>query len=242
MEYKHIFFDTETTGITGNDRLCQIAWKEAGQEEIENGLFKPPIPISIESMAVCHVTNKMVADKPAFKGSATWQKFKELTSDKKNILIAHNAKFDIGMLNREDIEITQYIDTLKIAQFVDREGVIPKYNLQFLRYFYDIEIEAIAHDARGDIIVLEAVFKFLADKVSALTGETGDKLTERMMNISYEPMLIKTFMFGKHNGKAIADVAATDPNYLQWLLTQKENSGTDTEEDWIYTLKHYLNK
>ncbi len=242
MEYKHIFFDTETTGITDKDYLCQIAWKESGQEEIINGLFKPPIPISIESMAVCHVTNKMVAEKEAFKGSPTWQKFKDMASDKKNVLIAHNAKFDIGMLRREDIEINQYIDTLKIAQFVDRDSAIPKYNLQYLRYFYDIDIDAIAHDARGDIIVLEAVFKFLAQKVTELTGETGDKLTDRMMNISYEPMLIKTFMFGKHNGKQISEVATTDPNYLQWLLTQKENSGSDTEEDWIYTLKHYLNQ
>ena len=242
MAKTHIFFDTETTGITDRDYLCQIAWKKSGSDEIKHGLFKPPVPISIESMAVCHVTNKMVNDKPPFKGSETWHDFKNITDDNDNVFIAHNAKFDIGMLRREDIEIKNYIDTLKLAQFVDRNGELSKYNLQYLRYYYDIDIEAIAHDARGDIIVLEAVFKFLAQKVSELTGETGDDLTNRMMNISYEPLLLKTFMFGKHNGKQISDVASSDPGYLEWLLTQKLASQTDTEEDWIYTLKHYLNR
>jgi DNA polymerase III alpha subunit (gram-positive type) len=242
MNYKHIFFDTETTGITNDDYLCQIAWKQGGEDTIESGLFKPPIPISIDSMAVCHVTNKMVKDMPAFKDSDLWNKFNVMSKDKKNVFIAHNAKFDIGMLKREGIEITEYIDTLKIAQFIDREGLLPKYNLQYLRYYYNIEIEAIAHDARGDIVVLEAVFKFLRDKVKEITGQDGDELTKQMITISYEPLLIKTFMFGKHNGKAIADVASVDPGYLEWLLAQKIASQTDTEEDWIYTLKHYLKR
>lgn len=242
MEYKHIFFDTETTGITNNDFLCQIAWKLEGQEEIESGLFKPQVPISIDSMAICHITNKMVDDKPPFKDSETWQKFKKLTEDKNNVFIAHNAKFDIGMLEREDIKITEYIDTLKIAQFLDRDGSLPKYNLQYLRYFYGIEIEAIAHDARGDIVVLEAVFKFLKEKLSELTKETGSDLTKRMITISYEPLLIRHFTFGKYNGRQISEVAQIDPEYLRWLLTQKEINPSETDEDWLYTLKYYLNK
>lgn len=242
MEYTHIFFDTETTGNTENDYLCQIAWKTNKSDEMVDGLFKPPVPISIEAMAVCHVTNRMVEDKPPFQGSELWDRFNTLNSDKSNVFIAHNAKFDIGMLRRENIDITQYIDTLKIARFVDRDGSLPKYNLQYLRYYYDIQVDAIAHDARGDIVVLEAIFAFLAQKVSEITGDTDAKLTERMMTISYEPFLMKTFTFGKHTGKAIADVASTDPGYLTWLLAQKEASGSDTEEDWIYTLKHYLGK
>lgn len=242
MDYTHIFFDTETTGNTDKDYLCQIAWKAAGDNEIIEGLFKPPVPMSIESMAICHITNHMLEDKEPFLHSNLWNEFKKLNDDKKNVFIAHNAKFDIGMLEREDIKITEYIDTLKIARFVDREGLLPKYNLQYLRYYYDIQIDAIAHDARGDIVILEAIFEFLSKKVSELTGEVGDKLTKRMMTISYEPMLMKTFTFGKHIGKQISAVATIDPGYLQWLLDQKLASGSDTEEDWIYTLKYYLKR
>lgn len=240
MAYTHVFFDTETTGNTENDYLCQIAWKKEGEDEMPNGLFKPPVSMTIESMAVCHITEKMLADKPRFQGSELWNEFNELVSKPETVMVAHNAKFDLGMLRRENIEIPQYIDTLKIARFIDRDGALPKYNLQYLRYYYGIEIDAIAHDARGDILVLEAIFKFMAEKVTEITGETGDDLTKRMMTISYEPFLIRTFTFGKHIGKSVADVAHQDPGYLMWLLQQKESSPSDTEEDWIYTLRHYL--
>ena len=242
MDYIKIFFDTETTGNTDKDYLCQIAWKKAGDDEIIEGLFKPPVAMSIESMAVCHITNKMLENKEPFLNSELWNKFNTLNENKNNVFIAHNAKFDIGMMRRENIEITQYIDTLKIARFIDKAGQIPKYNLQYLRYYYGIEVEAIAHDARGDIIILEAVFEFLSQKLSEMTGYTGNELIQRMINISYEPFLMQNFSFGKYNGKSIEEVSKIDPGYLRWLLEQKELANNDTEEDWIYTLKYYLNK
>ena len=68
-----IFLDTETTGTGPDDRLCQIAFKpEVGQ--IVNGLFNPGMPISIDAMAVHHITNKMVEDKPPFQGSEAHQR------------------------------------------------------------------------------------------------------------------------------------------------------------------------
>ena len=77
-----IFLDTETTGTEKEDRLCQLAYKtEKG--EIINQLFKPPLPIAIEPMCVHHITNEMVADKPAFKGSPGYQKLVGLLSDDK---------------------------------------------------------------------------------------------------------------------------------------------------------------
>jgi hypothetical protein len=58
-------------------RLCQLAYKlETG--EIVNKLFKPPLPIAIEPMSIHHITNEMVADKPAFKGSSDYQKWVDL--------------------------------------------------------------------------------------------------------------------------------------------------------------------
>jgi len=63
-----IFLDTETTGTSEKDRLCQLAYKlETG--EIVNELFKPPLPIAIEAMSIHHITNEMVAGQPAFKES-----------------------------------------------------------------------------------------------------------------------------------------------------------------------------
>ena len=46
---------------------------------------------------------------------------------------------------------------------------------------------------------------------------------------------------GKHNGKKIEDVVKVDRGYLEWLLAQKLESD-QIDEDWIYTLKHHLEK
>ena len=60
-----IFFDTETTGNGAEDRLVQLAIKERGvAEPIVNATYQPPLPISIESMAIHHITEKMVAERP----------------------------------------------------------------------------------------------------------------------------------------------------------------------------------
>jgi DNA polymerase III epsilon subunit-like protein len=62
-----IYLDTETTGTGPDDRLCQIAFKTE-QGMITNELFNPGKPIAIEAMAVHHITNEMVKDKPPFRG------------------------------------------------------------------------------------------------------------------------------------------------------------------------------
>ncbi len=61
-----IFLDTETTGAGPDDRLCQLAFK-AGQGRGVCGLFNPGRPIAIEAMAVHHITNEMVKNRPPFK-------------------------------------------------------------------------------------------------------------------------------------------------------------------------------
>jgi DNA polymerase III epsilon subunit-like protein len=56
-----IFLDTETTGTGSDDRLCQIAFKPEVCPAVCE-LFNPGMPISIDAMAIHHITNKMVED------------------------------------------------------------------------------------------------------------------------------------------------------------------------------------
>ena len=72
---KIIFFDTETTGNTDKDFLCQLAYKS--EDETFTGLYKPSIKIPPEASAVHHITNKMITEKPAFSESAEYKKIKE---------------------------------------------------------------------------------------------------------------------------------------------------------------------
>jgi exodeoxyribonuclease X len=183
-----IFLDTETTGTGADDRLCQIAFK-ADVGPAVCGLFNPGMLISIDAMAVHHITNKMVTDKPPFKGSEAYERLSKLISDTSNIIVAHNAKFDVEMLNREGITPPKAICTLKLARHLDSTGVIPKYNLQYLRYYLGLEIDAKAHDALGDILVLEAVFKRIYAKFVA--NGMRNPINE-MIKVSNNPILIPT--------------------------------------------------
>ncbi len=225
-----IFLDTETTGTAEKDRLCQLAYKlETGK--IVNELFKPPLPIAIEPMSVHHITNEMVADKSAFKDSNEHQKLVDLLNDDTNILVAHNAKFDVDMLVKEGVKPKKEICTLKLARHLDPNGVIPKYKLQYLRYYLGIQIEATAHDALGDILVLEKLFERLFVKMSKDIGPAA--VENKMIEISSKPVLLSRMFFGKHKGQLFRDIPK---DYLKWL------SGTDDlDEDMRFTVENYLN-
>ena len=236
-----VFFDTETTGNEPKDYLCQIAWKRAGESEMKAGLFKPPLPIPAEVSAIHHISNKMVADRPAFKDSPEWSEVKELFEDADTVVVAHNAKFDLAMLEKEGIRPQHFICTLRVARAMDPESKLVNYKLQYLRYALELDVDeaAAAHSADGDVLVLEKLFDRLFKKLSEQKG--GDDPLKEMMEISNLPSIIKTFPFGKHIGKSVADVAKADIGYLEWLLKQKLESPAD-EEDWIFTLKTYLGK
>jgi DNA polymerase III epsilon subunit-like protein len=237
---KIIFLDTETTGNEPKkDFLCQLAFKSKDETFCE--LFKPPIPIPPEASAITHITNKHVVDKPAFKESPDYNKIKTLLEHPDSVMVAHNNKFDYEIIKKEGIVPQNTICTLRVARALDKNNVIPQYRLQFLRYYLDIDIEAEAHDALGDVLVLEKLFERLLDKIMKEENITEEKAIEKMIEISSKPSLMNSFNFGKHTGKTVAEVARIDRNYIDWMLTQKEQN-PDNEEDWIYTLKHYLGK
>ncbi len=236
---KLIFFDTETTGNEQKDFLCQIAYKSGDEKFV--GLYKPEIKIPPEASAVHHITNKMVADKPSFSESEDKEKIKSIFEDEDSVVVAHNAPFDLMIIKKEGIEPANFICTLRVARFLDKEEKIAQYKLQYLRYYLDIEIDATAHDALGDVMVLEKLFERLKNKIMSEDKVSESEAIEKMIEISGHPSLLRSFNFGKHIGKKIEDVLKTNRDYLEWLLAQKL-AGDQIDEDWIYTLKHYLGK
>ena len=236
---KIIFFDTETTGNTEKDYLCQIAYKTGDESFV--GFYKPPIKIPPEASAVHHITNKMVENELSFKKSKEKEKIKELLEDENAVVVAHNTQFDLMIIKKEGITPKNSICTLRLARYLDPEGKIERYNLQYLRYYLDLDVEATAHDALGDVLVLEKLFDRLKKKLMESDNLNEEDAIEKMIEISSHPSLLKFIPFGKHNGKTVEEVAKIDPGYLEWLLKQKLESD-QIDEDWIYTLKHYLNK
>lgn len=223
-----LFLDTETTGIGPEDRLCQVAFKCDAM--VTDKLFKPPVPISIGAMATSHITNRMVVDCEPFIGSNTLLDLQSCLQDR--VFVAHNAAFDIEMLKREGVVVGAYICTLKLARYLDTKAEMERHSLQYLRYWYDLQIEARAHDAAGDIAVLEVVF----DRLTLLLHEQHPdlgvvELTELMLKVSREPSLIRKMPFGKHKGLPMEQVPA---DYLYWL------KGTTLEPDMAYSVDRYI--
>ncbi len=229
-----IFLDTETTGIEESDRLCQVCYRIG--DVVKTEYFKPMVPMSVKSMSITHITNKMLEGKPAFQGSDFAQELQKLLTT--GIMVAHNCQFDCKMLTLEGMVIPRSICTLRVARHLDAGGVIPEYNLQYLRYYLDLDVPGNAHDAEGDVSVLYAVFERLLAKIKEKTGDEVSAI-EKMIEISSTPSLYKKFNFGKHKDKPISEIAVSDRGYLEWLLKQKIESG-DNDEDWIYTLQYYL--
>ena len=159
---KLLFLDTETTGLDGNARLLQVAYstfidfEEEEPSPIVSEYFDPQVALGIDAMCVNHITEKMVINQPAFAGSKMYKHLEMLLRD--HTLVAHNAPFDIGMLEREGLSVPSYICTKKIAEHL---GLAKKTNLQYLRYSLDLDIEGNAHTASGDVTVLIALFKHI---------------------------------------------------------------------------------
>jgi DNA polymerase III epsilon subunit-like protein len=236
---KLVFLDTETTGTGPSDRLIQVAYRylDENDEPVQvNELFKPPVPISLMAMAVHHIRWQDVENKQSFVKSDVALELSALI-DRGYVLVAHNARFDLSMLEREGIVFPKHICTLKVARAADTEERCESYGMQYLRYFYDLNVDLgdlAPHDALADIMVLRELYRELKDHVHP---------TE-MVRISMEPQLIKTMNFGKWARKGITslqEIARLDRDYLRWLLDEKLKK-PEGEEDWIYSLRYYINQ
>ena len=232
MEY--IYCDTETTGLDPEDRLCQLAAKFSHDGFVINELFKPPVPIKIDAMAVNHITEKMVEEEPAFRGSPEFTMLQNRLSQEGAVFVAHNAPFDIGMLVREGMVVPTFVCTKKLAMALDPAGKIGRYNLQYLRYKFKMEIEATAHDALGDVLVLERLFEIELEAYQKKYNVDEAAAVVMMVEQSLAPVLLPIMPFGKHRG---AKFAAVPLDYLRWLSRQP-----DLDEDLRYSVTYYIRK
>lgn len=244
-----LFLDTETTGLTDDDRLCQLAYK--CDDIVVNELFNPGREIGYGAMAVHHITNEQVREKELFQESAHYEFLKNLLDDENVILVAHNAPFDIKMIEREGLKVKKYIDTLKIARYLLKDDpAIDRYSLQHLRYYFKIQDEAVAHDAWGDIVILEEIFDRLYTKAildaSARGKEKGivftqNELIGRLLELSMGAFtLVRTITFGKHEGMSLVELINKEPQYVSWLVNKCEVN--DRTKDTIESLKYLLSK
>jgi DNA polymerase III epsilon subunit-like protein len=227
MSKPFLYFDTETTDTQIKD-LIQLAFVTDTDVKL-NMYFKPRQNIAFAAMAVHHITPEFLEDKsyleeaklplenidPDFIGE-TLEDYLHFLADK-YIWVAHNADFDLEVLNRKGIKIPNYICTLKVARnmFYEGDHDLESYALQYLRYYLGLYKNEnldhnTAHDALSDVYFLRDLFHYMQEH-STLSAEN-------MILISKEPQFMRQMTFGKYAGKTLEDIARTDRGYLEWIV------------------------
>jgi DNA polymerase III epsilon subunit len=166
-EVPFAFLDVETTGLdpSQGDRICEIAVMKTVNGSVVGEfttLVNPGRSIPQSAVSVHGITDLMVRRSPFFRDIA-----KELlTVIKDSVIVAHNAKFDIGFLSVElgnlrlPLPANNVIDTLGIAR---RYYTFPSNSLGQIAKYIGLPAES-GHRALADVMTTRDVFQyFLTD-------------------------------------------------------------------------------
>lgn len=230
---KWIILDTETTGTSHEDRICQLSYlvcDEKGIQEVHNALVQPPLPVSFESMAVHHITPEMLEGQPICTQSDAFSHLEALNHPE-NVLIIHNAVFDLEMLAKEGfVNQMRVIDTFRLLRAwypLDTPHTLQYKRYQWGLYHHEealiqqLGIVLRAHDALSDVIVLKHLFDYLLQHHAL----------ESMIEICASPILLEYIPFGKHKGKSFSQVAQEARHDLRYMMDH-----FTLDEDLEYTL------
>lgn len=168
----YIFFDLETTGLSCyDDKIIQI-----GAVKVVNGVIvdkfceyvNPERSISSKITKITGITNSKVKYAPFL--NEVLPKFKEFVGN--DILVAHNAWFDISFINQAYRTVffepifNKYIDTLQISR--DVFPYMPNHKLETLICELQIN-ERNSHDALADS---KCVYQLFLQEYRALTNRS----------------------------------------------------------------------
>lgn len=243
---KYIILDTETTGTGESDRVIQLGFLVLNGKAVDvyNDLCSCDTPIAYPAMEVHGITPEMIENKPICVETEAFKTLCELNTPD-NVLIIHNAPFDLGMLSKEDFTSQmRLIDTLRCAKhlFEDEDA----HRLQYFRYRLELykqeEAEAAAlgivvkaHDAIGDVLVLKLFLSELRKKLEERFGSVNP--IDKMVELTQTPVFYtKPLKFGKHKGKTLPEIVVADKGYLTWMLGNMDG----LDDDMRYSIEKVL--
>jgi exodeoxyribonuclease X len=147
--------------------------------------------------------------------------------------VAHNSEFERSSFAAQGVELGPWICTYKCALPLRVWPELEGHSNQELRYalgratpFPGFERSSISpHRAAFDVVVTAAIFDELIKKAR----------WSELVQWSTEPAPHTRFHFGKYRGKRYDDIAASDPEYLQWIVEKSE-----LEEGIKHSARHWL--
>jgi DNA polymerase-3 subunit epsilon len=236
------FFDLEATGLNvAKDRIVEISIYKVnpnGTHESKTWLVNPDYPISQEASEVHGYTNEDLADKPTFKQVA-----KDVSRFLDNCdLAGYNAiKYDIPMLVEEFLraEIDFEIANRKL---IDVQNIFMKMEQRTLKAAYKFYLQKELKDAHAAEADTKATYEVLSAQLDKYKNtEFTDRKGNTTIPIKNDVDALAAFSshhrnadlmgqfifneegkelinFGKHKGKTVEEVFASEPSYYSWMM------------------------
>lgn len=237
-----LFLDFETTGLEESDKICSVGIIAAEEEELfcEYELINEGKKIPPKASSIHHITNEDIKGRVSFKESKSWSILQKYNHED-TTLIAHNAPFELKMLQKYDFFWSgKIIDTLRTTRHLIPECDF--FSLQFLRYelkLYKEEQKEIqkcmgdkhqsrcnAHNALCDALCVKLLYSYLLEIKNHL----------ELVELSSKRVVVEKLDFGKYKGRYIEEISMCDRGYLEWMVQNIE----DMDEDLRYSIKRYL--
>jgi len=228
------FVDLETTGLhLTKDRIVELAVLRIspGGDILERvRRFNPGIPIPAEAPAVHGIRDEDVADEPPFARVA--RSLADLL-DPCDLGGFNIRRFDLPMLVAEFRRAGVPFDPMA-RKVIDVQMIFHREeprDLTAAARFYLGELHEEAHSALGDI---RTTARVLAAQLRRYPGIPRDMeglhgycdevrpLETELDRWFEDPTGQAIFRRGKHRGRRLSDVAATEPDYLHWMLGAEE--------------------
>ncbi len=222
------FIDLESTGINlGTDRIVEIAIVKVqpnGTKTVKRKLINPGIPIPKDSSDIHGITDEMVKDAPTFKQVAS--EIKQML-DSCDFAGYNSNRFDIPLLMEEFLRAEVDFD-MKNRKLLDVQSIYHKMEPRTLqaayRFYCKKELEQ-AHSAEADAQatceILESQiqqYPQMGNTVESILKFTGeDQFVDFARRFVMENG-VEVFNFGKHKGRAVADVLRSEPQYYDWMM------------------------
>ena len=165
----YVLLDTETTGLDPEyDRIIEFAGIKVKDNEIIDKfqtLIKPPYEISSFITDFTGITNEMLKTAPALE-----EIFPEIEKFiKDEIIIAHNANFDINFLYESSLRLNgngisnDFVDTMRLSRRIFPEEKHNRLCDLIERFSIGTNVE---HRALSDVIQTNECYKYLKNYIA----------------------------------------------------------------------------
>jgi DNA polymerase III alpha subunit (gram-positive type) len=195
---------------------CAIV-RAGRQVETFRSFVNPGKRIPANASAIHHITDGDVQSAPPLEALQA----QLMTMCAGAIVVAHNARFDLGFL--PFLAVRPVLCSMRLAMRVLPDA--PNYKNQGLRHHLGLDDtilgDSTSHRALGDVHVRSRILAICLERYLAQGG--ADDVDSLVREVA-APRCLRALPFGRHRGIAIACVPT---EYLRWLHREAQSAFSD---------------